>query len=116
MNHKIFWRYPRLSTALCAGRLWSLGRICPPTVEIMKLRRQADDLACGYPRACFGALAVETDLPCAQQLFEFAMSEDGVVPPEPAVQPCAVVVGVNLYLRCDTHRKLRAVDGESTVS
>ena len=39
-----------------------------------------------------GALAVDPDLPGAQQLFEPAVAEAGIMPLEPAVEPAGAVL------------------------
>ena len=49
-------------------------------------RRDADRLARRHPVAGLGALAVDPDLAGAQQLFEPAMGERRIMPPEPAVE------------------------------
>src|SRR5437879_2513696 len=53
----------------------------------LRQRRHPDRLAGGDGITGVGALAVDPDLPGAQQLFEPAVAERGVMPPEPAIEP-----------------------------
>jgi hypothetical protein len=56
-------------------------------------RRHAHALAGRDPVACIRALAVEPDLPGAQELFQPAMTEFGEMPLEPAVEADFGVLG-----------------------
>ncbi len=58
-------------------------------------RRDADRLARGQPVAGLGALAVDPDLPGAQQLFEPAMGQRRVMAPEPAIEAKRPILAVN---------------------
>ena len=60
-------------------------------------RRDADRLARGQPVAGLGALAVDPDLPGAQQLFEPAMGQRRVMPPEPAIEAKRPILAVDGY-------------------
>ena len=53
----------------------------------------ADRLAGSQSITCTGSLAVDPDLPSTQQLFEPAMAERRIMPPEPAVEAEAAVLG-----------------------
>ena len=63
----------------------------------LRQRRHPDRLAGRNGIAGAGSLAVDADLAGAQQLFELAVAEPGIVPPEPAVEPPRAVFRPHRY-------------------
>lgn len=64
----------------------------------------ADFLPLIHPGGGFGALAIDADLPAAQHFLQRALGESGVVPLEPAVEPCAGIAGFDGNGE-DSHRR-----------
>src|SRR6478609_6498844 len=58
-------------------------------------RRHTNGLTRGEPCARLGAAAVDPNLAGAQQFLEPAVRQVGVVAPEPAVEPHAVLTGLD---------------------
>ena len=58
-------------------------------------RRHANGLTRGEPCARLGAAAVDPNLAGAQQFLEPAVRQVGVMAPEPAVEPHAVLAGLD---------------------
>jgi hypothetical protein len=85
-------------------------------VERLNLRRQTDELTYGYPIPGLRALAVETNLPCAQQLFELAMCECRVMAPEPAVEARPVVICLDIGRGGADHCAALAIDAGNPVT
>src|ERR1700721_2717317 len=88
MNNKALCKYPRPFRSLWGNRLWICGSSIHNFMNALNLRRQAYDLACGYPLTGLGAFAVESHLAGAQKLFERA-----------------VIVALDGHVRCAARRR-----------